>query len=226
MLKTVYGHSYVTFFFDCYYLFTQKDIGLHIFMPSFSYLQLCVKSCVFSDQVIIAALFVASVMKKLDEEEKSEIEKQSTKLASNEEWIYNQEHYEDILDEDENATLAPPDRSQLEEARQFRIKEDKMFEILRELICYVIFTIVVIMISYSNREKLAFRQNRNVEELFRVRVRETQPWKRGDAVDNVVSWKKANKEEKGGKKETLYQNVSNSRPCGIFIVCLMYYLLP
>ena len=60
----------------------------------------------------------------------------------------------------------PPDPLMLERAREKRLKELKMYAILREVIIYMFFLWIVIVISYDFRDPRAQHVKANLEMMF------------------------------------------------------------
>lgn len=60
----------------------------------------------------------------------------------------------------------PPDEAKLEIARQLRFKEKQMKSIIRELVWYMIFLMVILTISYGNRDPDTYRVTKYMNDLF------------------------------------------------------------
>lgn len=132
--------------------------------------------CLFQDILLIQplkvfamALFIALIVKKLDEEEKSELEKNVKTLSKNESWLHKLRNEATIFDRVE--VIEPPDLSVLENMRGVRLKEMKMAAISREMMLYFMFTLVVFMIGYNLRDQNAYNQTLDIKELFKLSVR-------------------------------------------------------
>jgi len=59
-----------------------------------------------------------------------------------------------------------PDAGELLRARERRIKELKMYDILREIFFYVVYIWVIIVISYEFRDPSAFQFRENLRMAF------------------------------------------------------------
>jgi len=59
-----------------------------------------------------------------------------------------------------------PDPGELERARERRVKELKMYDILREIFFYVVYVWVVIVLSYEFRDPNAFQFRENLRSAF------------------------------------------------------------
>ena len=136
-------------------------------------------------KVFAMAMFVALVLKKLEDEDKSEIEKQVKSLAKNEKWLNKLDNETSIFDRVETFSIEPPDFSKLDTMRTLRLKERKMYSISREIGLYLFFTFIVFMIGYFTREPQAYFQTRDVEELFRLKLRKDSQFKSATVFKQV-----------------------------------------
>ena len=59
-----------------------------------------------------------------------------------------------------------PDPVELQRARERRVKELKMYDILREIFLYVIYVWVIIVISYEFRDPNSFQFHENLRMAF------------------------------------------------------------
>ena len=90
-------------------------------------------------------------------------------LANDEEWLH--KNTED-LDPEMQKTLKtlindkPPDEAKLEIARKLRMKEKQMKSIIREIAWYIIFLLVLLTISYGNRDLITSQVTRYMENSF------------------------------------------------------------
>lgn len=90
-------------------------------------------------------------------------------LANDEEWLH--KNTED-LDPEMQKTLKtlindkPPDEAKLEIARQLRMKEKQMKSIIREIAWYIIFLLVLLTISYGNRDLITSQVTRYMKNTF------------------------------------------------------------
>ena len=63
----------------------------------------------------------------------------------------------------------PPDKENLSVMRQYAYKQRKMKAIVKEIMYYLIYAVVITLLGYSLRDYNAFYQTRNLETLFKVR---------------------------------------------------------
>ena len=122
-------------------------------------------------KIFCMALFIALIVKKLEDEEKSEVEKAARHLAKDENWLTTSAHDTTIFDRVEVTEMKPPDLSKLDWMRELRIKETQMYAITREITLYIFFTIVVFFVGYLTRDTIAYHQTRDIEELLFLKPR-------------------------------------------------------
>ncbi|XP_066910530.1 polycystin family receptor for egg jelly-like isoform X2 [Clytia hemisphaerica] len=125
-------------------------------------------------KVFFVALFVALIVKKLDDEERSEIEKHVKTLAKNETWLHTSLEERDkttIFDRIDTETAEPPNKEKLDRMRAARLKEIKMNAISREILLYLFFTCIVFILGFMTRDYRSFYQTRDLEELMLLKTR-------------------------------------------------------
>ena len=61
---------------------------------------------------------------------------------------------------------SPPDPVLLEKARKVRIKEIKMWTVIRETMLYTLFLLILIIITYKNRSELMYLYKNSMEQVF------------------------------------------------------------
>lgn len=60
----------------------------------------------------------------------------------------------------------PPSEEELERAREYRLREVRMFEVIREILFYVIFFLLLLIVTYNFRDPNAFHIRMEMERLF------------------------------------------------------------
>ncbi|XP_065671371.1 uncharacterized protein LOC100214107 isoform X13 [Hydra vulgaris] len=120
-------------------------------------------------KIFILAIFVAAVVKKVNEEE-SEFENFGKKLAHDEHWLYKLKNEPTIYDL-ESIKLQPLDSLTLKKMKELRFKKLKMVDLTLEIFIYAFYAALVFFIGYSTNENVAYYQNRNIEELFNLKLR-------------------------------------------------------
>ncbi|KAK2546861.1 Polycystic kidney disease protein 1-like 2, partial [Acropora cervicornis] len=90
-------------------------------------------------------------------------------LANDEEWLHKNTEDMDAETQQELKQLIndkPPDEAKLEIARKLRMKEKQMKSIIREIIWYVIYLLVLLTISYGNRDLTTSEVTRYMGNIF------------------------------------------------------------
>uniref|UniRef100_A0A7M5V1G8 Polycystic kidney disease protein 1-like 2 n=2 Tax=Clytia hemisphaerica TaxID=252671 RepID=A0A7M5V1G8_9CNID len=123
-------------------------------------------------KVFVMALVVALFIKKLEKQEMERMEKELDNVKS---WFKNPLEVADdsirtsIFDRANTDHLLPPDKENLSVMRQYAYKQRKMKAIVKEIMYYLIYAVVITLLGYSLRDYNAFYQTRNLETLFKVR---------------------------------------------------------
>lgn len=121
-------------------------------------------------KVFLSAIFVAGVMKKVDENaDELQFEKEAKLLARNEQWLHQANNEISIFNRSSTETLLPPDAKDLSRMRALRYKERKLKSISRELTTYFAFTFAVFLLGFTTRDYRAFYQTRDIEEVFKLK---------------------------------------------------------
>ena len=105
------------------------------------------------------AIFLALVVKKPDQGE-FQITEDSIKLAEDEEFLH-QSTAGQPGEKSVKTKLLPPDRARLIAMRNARMKELKMFSVIREIAMFYVFLSLVLIIAYTHRDPVAFHQTNN-----------------------------------------------------------------
>ncbi|XP_074647721.1 uncharacterized protein LOC141903499 [Tubulanus polymorphus] len=119
-------------------------------------------------KVLFLALLYALIIKKPDLEEPDESEYDNS-LMDNEEWLH--DPYGTSPDIKEKiarykAIPLPPDEEELKAARDKRLKEIEMVNIIWEIIFYTIFVGILIVLSYENRDTRSHYFYKDIENIF------------------------------------------------------------
>ncbi|XP_065660259.1 uncharacterized protein LOC100203405 isoform X3 [Hydra vulgaris] len=136
-----------------------------------------VKEVFFTEPIklFVLAVFFALFIKNIKEEE-TDFQTQGKMLALDESWLHKPKHEPSIFDR-KDIEMQPLNTSMVLEMRDLRIKNLKMYSLFKELALYIFYAILVMFIGYSTRKNVAFRQTRNVQDLFNLTLRRV-PWPR------------------------------------------------
>ncbi|XP_015238922.1 PREDICTED: polycystic kidney disease protein 1-like 2 [Cyprinodon variegatus] len=129
-------------------------------------------------KVLGFAAFFALVLKKVDQEEKSE---------------YICKLYENSPSDDPDVVLVarrdstcsfyqPPPPTDIERMRKNVIKEQKVFCLIREILAYMGFMWVLLLVAYGQRDPNAFFLNRHIRQSFSKRISNTM------SIRDVFDW--------------------------------------
>lgn len=115
-------------------------------------------------KVIGIAVFFVLLIRRPQEEDDAQI---TSQLAQDEEWL--KQNIAQTQKETANSSERkqhPPDEMMLRAAREIRLKERKMYSIIREIIFYFLFVVVVLTIAYGDRDPYARFMTKNLREMF------------------------------------------------------------
>ncbi|XP_048575324.1 polycystic kidney disease protein 1-like 2 [Nematostella vectensis] len=116
-------------------------------------------------KVLLTAIFFALVVKKPDKGE-FEIPNEAAQLAEDEEWLYSAANNNKNAGKKIKAKILPPDQAKLLTMRHARMRERKMYAVLRELGFFYIFLCLVLMIAYTHKDTVAFIQTNEFKDRF------------------------------------------------------------
>ncbi|XP_063961569.1 polycystin family receptor for egg jelly-like [Lytechinus pictus] len=113
-------------------------------------------------KVLFLAFFLSLLFKKPEKEEDD-----IPPLGEDEEWLHERdgegggETHQGIP-----PGISPPNPDELAAARELRFKEIKMKSIIREIILYIIFLNIVMLIAFGDRDPQAFYVNKSMKDAF------------------------------------------------------------
>lgn len=116
-------------------------------------------------QVLGLAVFFALVVKKPDKGE-FQVTEEVLKLAEDEEFLGQQSDLKSGGSKTKKAKLFPPDQARLIAMRAARMKERKMYSVIREVATYYIFLALLLTIAYTHRDKSAYFQTKHLFDIM------------------------------------------------------------
>ncbi|XP_034041945.1 polycystic kidney disease protein 1-like 2 [Thalassophryne amazonica] len=125
-------------------------------------------------QVICIAIFFALVLKKVEDD------------SQNLEFAHIDRIPDDIKGHQtirrDNKLYEPPPAADIEQMKRKKIKEEKAFAILWEILTYIFFMWMLLLVAYGQRDLNAFLLNQHIEQSFTVGI--------SDSMDlaNVFAW--------------------------------------
>ena len=106
-------------------------------------------------------MFFALVVKKPDKGE-FEITEEALQLAEDEEFLNQQSSSNPNEPRSKKANLLPPDQAKLMAMRAARMRERKMYSVIREVVTFYVFLALLLMIAYTHRDRVAYHQTRTL----------------------------------------------------------------
>ncbi|CAH3175942.1 unnamed protein product [Porites evermanni] len=138
-------------------------------------------------KVLGLAVFFALVVKKPDQGE-FQITEEALKLAEDEEFL---QQSNQTGEKTNKAKLLPPDQAKLIAMRTARMKERKMYSVIREVVTYYFFVALLLTIAYTHRSPTAFYQTTNMVNMIGASFtkitnqREFWNWTQNDLLDSL-----------------------------------------
>ncbi|XP_046581985.1 LOW QUALITY PROTEIN: uncharacterized protein LOC124289408 [Haliotis rubra] len=122
-------------------------------------------------KVLLIVAFIACILKKPELDEEDLNENIDNVLAPDEELLSKKQDpatVSAILLQRKmaNSEYAPPDTKDLDEVRDLRLKEIKMEAVLKEIIIYTFFVLVIFFLSYQQRDSDSFGFGQNIKNRF------------------------------------------------------------
>ncbi|XP_013386314.1 uncharacterized protein LOC106155845 [Lingula anatina] len=118
-------------------------------------------------KIFLLAIFFSMIIKKVDEDEEEEEgqeDEEDPQLQHDELLLHPPDTYGAA--KPRKIAYKPPDPTLLEQARENRLKELRMYDILREIIFYSVFVWMLLVISYGNRDPYNFYLREHMENEF------------------------------------------------------------
>lgn len=120
-------------------------------------------------KVFIVAVFVAVFVKKLDDEERGDIDDEVENLGMNKNWLRdNTDERGGLFDRSNTESLLPPSNVKLGAMRTLRYREKRLRAISKEILLYLTFTGVAAVLAYSLRDYQAYYQTTDIEKTFKL----------------------------------------------------------
>lgn len=102
-------------------------------------------------------------------EEEEENKSETSPVKSDEELV----HKKEMTEEEEMAQIKkmalmpkPPDQVKLEEMRRYKLKQKLMYKIIREILSYLIFVLILLTVAYGNRDYKSHHVNNALSSYF------------------------------------------------------------
>nr|XP_047125060.1 polycystic kidney disease protein 1-like 2 isoform X1 [Hydra vulgaris] len=119
-------------------------------------------------KIFIIAIITALVIKKIDDTQKYFADDQAKILAHNENWLHNFHRRLSIFEHVE-LSISPPDEHLIESIKESRMHKLRLYSLVRELLFYFIFALLVFYLAYASHGNYSFTQTNDIESLFNLR---------------------------------------------------------
>ncbi|OWF53241.1 Location of vulva defective 1 [Mizuhopecten yessoensis] len=124
-----------------------------------------------------------------DEDEEADDEEKPKNLATDEEYLHMDEFGMGAA-KPKKASYVPADNQLLEKARAVRMKEIKMWAVIREIIFYSFFVWILMVISYQNRSTNSYLYKFSMEQVFIITNDTNHKFEKITNVQNFWTWAK------------------------------------
>ncbi|XP_047140362.2 uncharacterized protein LOC100203937 isoform X7 [Hydra vulgaris] len=121
-------------------------------------------------KIFVFSILAALASKAIISKERYMLYMRGKMLACNENWLHSTKNKEAIVKRIDDNRMPPP-ASLIESMKAAHLKEVKMQTITRELLVYILFSIVVFYLGYISRGSFAYYQTHDIEELFNLKLR-------------------------------------------------------
>ncbi|XP_065653883.1 uncharacterized protein LOC136071939 isoform X2 [Hydra vulgaris] len=119
-------------------------------------------------KIFIIAIITALALKKIDDKQKYFADDQAKILAHNENWLHNFHKRLSIFERVE-LDISPPDKHLIESIKESRMHKLRLYSLVRELLFYFIFALLVFYLAYTSHGNFSFTQTHDIESLFNLR---------------------------------------------------------
>ena len=115
-------------------------------------------------KVVFISLAIALILKKLDQSFLDSVEPHE--IEDEDKRFLDLCSFEAEVDSQPLIPPKPPTEKQLEETKEVRYKEERMVEVIYDMIAYACYICIVIFIATGNRDPHAYGQNENIKNQF------------------------------------------------------------
>ena len=101
-------------------------------------------------------------------EEEEENKKADVPVKTDEELVHNEKTEEEEMEDLRKLAMMPkqPDQVKLEEMRRFKLKQKLMYKIIKEILSYVVFVLIILTVAYGNRDYKSHHVNNALTSYF------------------------------------------------------------
>ena len=89
-------------------------------------------------------------------------------MKADEELVHEKKTEEEELEDIKKLAMMPkpPDQVKLEEMRRFKLKQKLMYKIIKEILSYLIFVLILLTVAYGNRDYKSHHVNNALTSYF------------------------------------------------------------
>ncbi|XP_069123973.1 polycystin family receptor for egg jelly-like isoform X2 [Argopecten irradians] len=124
-----------------------------------------------------------------DEEEEADDEEKPKNLSNDEEYLHDE--FGMGATKPKKASYVPADNQLLDKAREVRLKEIKMWAVIREIIFYSFFVWILMVISYQNRNTNSYLYKFSMEQVFIITNDTNHKFEKITNTQNFWQWAKS-----------------------------------
>ena len=114
----------------------------------------------------ITECFLLHFLQAVEEEEENK--KADVPVKADEELVHNEKTEEEEMEDIRKLAMMPkqPDQVKLEEMRRFKLKQKLMYKIIKEILSYVVFVLIILTVAYGNRDYKSHHVNNALTSYF------------------------------------------------------------
>ncbi|GAB6020442.1 polycystic kidney disease 1-like 2 [Chamberlinius hualienensis] len=133
-------------------------------------------------KLFLMAMLFSAVCKSADmDSDDADEDEEEPELLADEQYLHN------MSGRERRSRYIPPDPAALNEARRQRLKEVQMWSVLREILGYILFLWILVVVSYGNRDPNGYFFKRTLHRSF-VRPGLDNDFERVNNTDKWWSW--------------------------------------
>ena len=114
----------------------------------------------------ITECFLLHFLQAVEEEEENK--KADVPVKTDEELVHNEKTEEEEMEDIRKLAMMPkqPDQVKLEEMRRFKLKQKLMYKIIKEILSYIVFVLIILTVAYGNRDYKSHHVNNALTSYF------------------------------------------------------------
>ncbi|CAF4847179.1 unnamed protein product, partial [Rotaria sp. Silwood2] len=140
-------------------------------------------------KIVCSAIFFACFLRNSNEDEETNeyIDDNRIDLNNNEDYLHSIE-YDSLCNSQSGKLMNRLNKNELANARQYRLKEIRMWSIIREFFIYLTFLTLICIIAYSNCEYNSFLQVHHLRKYFFNSKQISYDYTEISTIDECWNW--------------------------------------